>query len=126
MGKESAAGDSGSLETETIDDECEEEREHVEDNEESESLSLVNETGSCSGEEEEGRGLIDKDDSIYQVQFPTSFVELNESAQTELTGSQRTEKNEKVEAWLNNEPSLKKQRKGILRRNSQLDDDIFQ
>ena len=124
--KESAAGDSGSLETETNDDECEEEREHVEDNEESERLSLVNETGSCSGEEEEGGGLIDKDDSIYQVQFPTSFVELNESAQTELTESQRNEKNEKVEAWLNNEPSLKKQRKGILRRNSQLDDDIFQ
>ena len=124
--KESAAGDSGSLETETNDDECEEEREHVEDNKESERLSLVNETGSCSGEEEEGGGLIDKDDSIYQVQFPTSFVELNESAQTEPTESQRNEKNEKVEAWLNTEPSLKKQRKGILRRKSQLEEDIFQ
>ena len=135
--------------TEETGDDGKEEREDVEE-EESERLSLVNETGSCSGEEEEeegggGGGLIDQDDSIYQVQFPTSFVELDESVQsrrnkfeasssssgklpqqTDLTDSDRNEKNEKVEAWLNTEPSLKKQRKGILRRKSQLDDDIFQ
>ena len=120
--EESATKDSGPVET------------NDDEEEESERLSLVNETGSCSGEEEgEGGGLIDQDDSIYQVQFPTSFVELDDSVQsrqlpqqTDLTDSHRNEKNEKVEAWLNTEPSLKKQRKGILRRKSQLDEDIFQ
>ena len=138
--KQSATEDSGSVKEET--DEEEEEKDHVEDDEEedAERLSLVNETGSCSGEEEEGGcggrgGLIDQDDSIYQVQFPTSFVELDESRQSRQNSSsvkQRerdlidSNQNEKVEAWLNTDSSLKKQRKGILRRKSQLDDDIFQ
>ena len=142
---ESATEDSGPVETD--------EKEHdKDDDEEIERLSLVNETGSCSGEEDDNAGgggeLIDQDDSIYQVQFPTSFVELDESRQSrrnycssgkkipqqtdiadlssDLTDSNRNEKNEKVEAWLNTDSSLKKQRKGILRRKSQLDDDIFQ
>merc|ERR1711990_418142 len=48
--------DSGSVRAET-----DEEKEEDEDDER---LSLVNETGSCSGEDD---GLIDQDDSIYQV-----------------------------------------------------------
>ena len=145
---EPATEDSGPVET----DEKEHDKDDDEEDEETERLSLVNETGSCSGEEDDNAGgggeLIDQDDSIYQVQFPTSFVELDESRQSrrnycssgkkipqqtditdlssDLTDSNRNEKNEKVEAWLNNDTSLKKQRKGILRRKSQLDDDIFQ
>ena len=86
--KSAALACSGSVNVES--DDGEEEKEHhdeedeeVDVDEESERLSLVNETGSCSGEEEEGfggdGGLIDEDDSIYQVRFPTSFVELDES-----------------------------------------------
>ena len=117
-------------------------------------LSLVNETGSLSGEED--GGLIDEDDSIYKVQFPNSFAELEESQvsvsktpprqsrsrhrrhQTvvnfdSIIGTSQKEvadcpddKREQVEAWLNSETSLKKQRKGILVRKSQLGEDILQ
>ena len=117
-------------------------------------LSLVNETGSLSGEED--GGLIDEEDSIYKVQFPNSFAELEESQvsvsktpprqwrsrhrrhQTvvnfdSIIGTSQKEvadcpddKREQVEAWLNSETSLKKQRKGILVRKSQLGEDILQ
>ena len=117
-----------------------------------ERLSLVNETGSLSDEE---GCLIDEDDSIYKVEFPNSFAELEKSQLSvsntpQVTSSRRShrrnqtvvnfdsilgtseeriviqeEETDKVSAWLNSETSLSKQRKGILRRKSELEDDIL-
>ena len=141
----------GSCDRESDIEETEEQSEDLVDDKE-ERLSLVNETGSLSDEE---GGLIDEDDSIYKVEFPNSFAELEKSQQSvsntpQAASSRRShrrnqtvvnfdsilgtsedriviqeEDTDKVSAWLNSETSLTKQRKGILRRKSELEDDIL-
>ena len=68
-------------------DKVEDEMEAVAGNEDND-LSMINETGSCLGPENESASgwynLIPQDDSIYQIEMPTTFSELDESLDTQV------------------------------------------
>ena len=95
----------------------EEDSNDIENQESEDDASLINETGSIEDALEANsswnENLIENDDSIYMVQFPSSFCEFND--ENEMNDSKLNKSScSKVEAWLSS--NSKKLNKSVTRK----------